>query len=202
MFRPAAIVPAKGGTNGLVTDFSDWGVAGTGKWGSSSGLNGTIFGYTDGGNASTTMTAAGSTAGLHLTGKVGTWAGGGLSFLSCTKVDTFTQVRFDIKAAASACTVQMQIPTFDQRPMENIPAGGCKADGGTACYQSPGMANIVSLSTVITTPTAVTKVLQGNFSNWSSANAKQVVGVRWQFVNPGSGTCPIDVTVTSVRFVP
>ena len=194
----AAIVPANSSTNGLVTNFSDWDST-TLRWGSASNLNGTIFQYTDG-NASTTMVAAASTAGLNLTGKVASWAGGGMSFLECATVASFTQVQFTIaNRTASACTVDMQIQTFALRPMEQVPAGGCKADGGT-CYGFPTKTGIVSLSaTFAAKPVTATLGGTGNFSNWSTANANQVVGVQWQF--GGSANCPIDVTISGVKFL-
>jgi len=192
----AAIVPANSGTNGLVTNFSDWNAT-TKVWGSASNLNGTIFGYTDTANASTTMTGTATTAGLHLTGTVGTWAGGGLTFLECATVASFTQVRFTIaNATASSCAVEFQLQTFDKRPMEQVPAGGCKADGGT-CFGFPAKGAIVSLSSTFGA-TAVTSALSG-FSGWSTANANQVVGVQWQFTG---SSCPINVTISSVQFLP
>lgn len=194
----AAIVPANSSTNGLVTNFSDWNGT-TAQWGSTTtGLNGTVFRYTDTGNASTTMTAATSSAGLHLTGNVGTWAGGGLTFLECATVASFTQVQFTIaNATASSCALEMQIQTFALRPADQVPAGGCKADGGT-CFGFPAKSAIVSLSATFAAK-AVTTVLQGNFSNWSTANANQVVGVQWQFTG---SACPVDVTISSVKFLP
>jgi hypothetical protein len=50
--------------------------------------------------------------------------------------------------------------------------------------------------------------------NWSAANAAQVVGLQWQFTSPPSALdasaadpdaavgCPIDVTVTDIKFLP
>ena len=52
---------------------------------------------------------------------------------------------------------------------------------------------------MITTPLA-------DFTKWSAVNAAQVVGLQWQFtgtsVGPDAGAaCPIDVTITGIKFL-
>jgi hypothetical protein len=46
-----------------------------------------------------------------------------------------------------------------------------------------------------------------NATNWSDANAAQVVGMQWQFtganVDPdASNGCPIDVIISDIKFLP
>ena len=46
-----------------------------------------------------------------------------------------------------------------------------------------------------------------DITNWSDANAAQVVGLQWQWtggpdLDPDSGVgCDIDVTITNIKFV-
>jgi len=54
----------------------------------------------------------------------------------------------------------------------------------------------------------VTKSLS-DFSGWSSGNAKQVVGLQWQITSNSAASsgdagagCPVDVTVTKIKFLP
>jgi hypothetical protein len=50
--------------------------------------------------------------------------------------------------------------------------------------------------------------LLSDFSGWSTAtSANQVVGLQWQFtgtqLDPDAGPgCPVDVTITDVKFLP
>jgi hypothetical protein len=54
----------------------------------------------------------------------------------------------------------------------------------------------------------VVNTVLGTLSNWSQANAAQVVGIQFQFSVPqlaDGGTaisCPIDVTIDDVKFGP
>ena len=51
-----------------------------------------------------------------------------------------------------------------------------------------------------------------DISNWSDANAAQVVGMQWQWTSPtpdldagavdASAGCTIDVTITGIKFLP
>jgi hypothetical protein len=200
----AAVVPA----DGAVTDFSDYSPS-AGRWGSPSGLYGAIYGY-NGANGSTMKGAVeGTPTGLHLTGSVvaNDYAGGGLGFNVCASVATFTQIQFDISGpGAPGCDLELQIQTFDQRPTSQTPPGGCTG----SCYNFPVVKKVVDVSSAIATPMTVTKVLASDVSDWSAANAKQVVGIQWQFTGTniapdpdgGVAACPVDVTITNIKFLP
>jgi hypothetical protein len=196
----AAIVPANG-TSGMVTDFSDYNEA-TGHWGKSSGIFGSIYSYA---GTSATMNAAkveGTPKGLHLAGSVpaNSYAGGGLTFLACATVASFTQIQFSVYGNTANCAVELQVQTFDQRPTDQTPPGGCASN----CFNFPVLKQIIDLSTAVaaSSPKTVVKSLS-SFSNWSSTNAAEVVGLQWQFTRASSsGTCTADVTVTEAKFLP
>lgn len=193
----AAVVPA----DGFVTDFSEWNNP-NGRWGVPTGLYGAIYPYAGSTKSQMAAKVEGEPKGLHLTGGVAAndYGGGGLSFYVCSNVTTFTQVQFSIHGTFPGCDLELQIQTFDQRPGSQTPAGGC-AD---SCYNFPVMKN-VAVSTE--TATVITKKL-ADFSNWSEANAKQVVGLQWQFTGTaidsdgGNTTCPINVTIQNIKFLP
>jgi glucuronoarabinoxylan endo-1,4-beta-xylanase len=205
----AAVVPDNVASGG-VTDFSDWNIS-TGKWGSTHGLYGAIYGYA---GSQSTMSAGVDTANkdLHGTGMVamGDYGGIGLSYCACSTVASFTQVQFTVSGSWPGCDLQMQIKTFDETPTSQNPPGGCTA---TSCYNYPVVLQVASPSP---TPTTVTVPLS-SFSNWSPTLAAEVVGVQWQWtytppdasadaasdeaMDAGAG-CPIDATVTNIKFLP
>jgi hypothetical protein len=183
-----AVVP----NNGVITDFTDWN-AQTSRWGTGP-LTGNVYQY---GIASSTMNPVkveGSPAGLHMSGSVpsGGYGGGGLTFFSCVTVASFTKVLFDIYGSATGCSIELQLQTYDQRPTDQTPPGGCKNDAGSNCYRFPAKSQIVSLSS------AVAATLSA-FTNWSTAAAGQIVALQWQFTSNG-GTCTPNATVTNIRF--
>ena len=191
-------MPANG-SNGGVTDFTDWN-ASCYHWGSNPGLFGAIF-YYAGSKSSMKVTVDGTPKVLHIKGTVasGDYGGGGLDFYNCARVDSFAQVQFTVSGAWPGCDLELQIQTFDQSPTTQVPAGGCT----TYCYGFPTYRRIAVSSTI---PTVVTKLLS-DFSGWSPANAAQVVGLQWQFtgtqLDPDASVgCPIDVTITDVKFLP
>ena len=193
-----AVVPS--GTPNVTNFSSDWD-AGTKRWGSSSGLYGSIFSYP----SDSTMNAPaveGAPRGLHLTGTVaaGSSGGGGVLFLVCATVASFTSVEFAIYGSATNCNIQMQIQTFNQRPNDQNPPGGCDKSAGS-CSGFPYVSQIVSASALSTSPTTVNKTLT-NFTNWSQTSSPgQVVGLQWQFTPSGSKTCTVDVTLTNIKFL-
>jgi glucuronoarabinoxylan endo-1,4-beta-xylanase len=194
-----AVVPNNVVTGG-VTDFSDW-TTSTGRWGTPTGLWGNIYAY-QGPNGSM-MSAAVQNQALHVTGSVTTndYGGAGLSYQVCTTVASFNQVQFTLSGSSPGCDLELQIKTFDQQPEQQTPPGGCDQSAGS-CYNFPVKKQIAvptAQPTVITTPLA-------DFTNWSAANASQVVGIQWQFtgtnVDPDAGAgCPIDVTITGIKFL-
>jgi len=204
------------GTSGGVTDFSDYST-GTGKWGNTQGLYGAIYGYGGPTSASSISASVDATnKDLHGVGMVasGGYGGIGLSYCACSTVTAFTQVSFTVAGSWAGCDLQMQIKTFDQTPTGQTPMGGCTA---SACYNYPALLMAAPQSTA---PMTVTVPL-GSFSNWSDANAAQVVGLQWQWtghlnvpdggldagptdaaVDASSSPCAVDATVTNIKFLP
>ena len=203
----APVVPDNGG----VTDFSDYSSS-NGRWGSATGLNGAIFGYSGTNGSSVKAVVEGTPKGLHLTGSVfpSDYSGGGLGFNVCVTVASFTKVQFDISGpGAPGCDLEMQIQTFDQRPTTQTPPGGCDSNAGS-CYAFPVVRQIVDVSSPITTAKTITTALTAFDSTWATdGNATQVVGLQWQFtgtniaaVDGGATSCPVDVTITNIKFLP
>jgi hypothetical protein len=193
-----AITPANP-TSGGITDFTDWNST-TNRWGSSTGLNGTVFSYAATSNATMTIPpkVEGSTPGLHLTGSSSStgYAGGGLTFLQCVKSTGFTKISFQVYGNSPGCNIELQLQTYDKRPTDATPPGGCTAD----CYASvPSFPSVVSLSSAVAAPgTVVTKNLS-DLTNWSAAAATQLVAIQWQFTG---SSCTINATFTNIKFLP
>ena len=189
--------------SGGVTDFSDWKSS---KWGDTNGLWGYKYSYN--GTTGSTMTADVDAAAknLHVTGSVvsGDYGGTGLSFGVCTTVASFTQIQFTLSGSFPGCDMELQIKTYDQQPVSQSPAGGCLQDAAESCYNFPVKKKVAASTAEGQTATA----LLSDFSNWSSANAGQVVGIQWQWtansaLKPDAGVgCPIDVTISDIKFVP
>ena len=205
----AAVVPNNVSSGG-VTDFSDWSTS-TGKWGSTQGLYGAIYGYAGPSTTASTMSAYVGTTdqALHGNGMVasGGYGGIGLSYCACSTVASFTQVQFTVSGSWPGCDLQMQIKTFDETPTSQNPMGGCSA---SSCYNYPAALQVAAQSS---TPMTITTPLS-SFSNWTAANAAQVVGLQWQWTYSGSTNipadggvdagagCPIDASITNVKFLP
>jgi hypothetical protein len=188
------VVPA----SGVVTDFSDFNTT-TGKWGNTSGLYGADFAYA-GTNATMTEAISPTNQNLHITGTLssGAYAGAGLSFYTCADVSTFSSVSFSIAGSAPGCDLELQVQTFNQVPTTNTPPGGCVS----GCYGFPSRGKV---AVPTATPTVVTTALS-SLSNWTAADATQVVGIQFQFTVPqvadgGTATsCTVDVTIDDVKF--
>ncbi len=190
-----AIVPANGDSGG-VTDFSDYATC-SGKWGSKSNLYGPIYGYA---GPSSSLKSEVTAEGLHMTGSVAAndYGGGGISFNVCATVASFTKVEFTVSGSSPGCDMELQIKTYDQMPTDE--GGGCSA---SSCYAFPVAAQVAVPSSE---PTVVSKTLATDFSPWDSTAAGQVVGLQWQFTGTNldgdaGTTCPIDVTVTKIKFM-
>ena len=195
----ATIVP-NNLVNGGVTDFSDWKSQ---KWGDPSGLYGYMYAYPGTKGSKLTAEADASAKNMHVTGSVmsGDYAGTGISFLVCATVTSFSQVQFTLSGSWPGCDVELQIKTFDQQPITDNPAGGCYQDASASCYNFP-----VKRQVAVPTSEPTTVAVQlSDITNWSDANAAQVVGMQWQWtgtnVDPdASGGCPIDVKITDIKF--
>jgi hypothetical protein len=118
-----------------------------------------------------------------------------LTFLSCVTTASFTKISFNVYGT-SACSIELQLQTFDQRPNNQTPPGGCDPSG--TCFTFPAKSQVVSLSTSVAAPgTAVSVPLStSGFTHWTAAVGTQVVGLQWQF----TGTCSIDATFTNIKF--
>lgn len=201
----AAIVPANNAPGGI-TDFSDWNGANS-RWGAPTGLYGFVYDYKDDAGSSLSARVDTTTSSLRGTGQVvaNGFAGMGLSFAVCTTVASFGAVAFDVSGASPGCRLDLQIKTFAEQPTNQSPAGGCDPAG--TCYRFPVATDVVNLSTPIGTPTTIVVPLS-EVSGWSADDAGQIVGLQWQWggtdVSPDAGAdgCPIDVSVTNIKFLP
>jgi len=204
---PNAIEPANGASGG-VTDFSDWSSS-NGRWGDPNGLFGAIYGYKDSDGSTMSASVDSDNRALHAVGSVVSngYGGIGIGFQVCTKVGNFTKIAFDIMGSSPGCQMDLQIQTFDQRPSDQSPPGGCDPSG--SCYGFPTATNAVDLETPISSFTTV-EIPLADVTSWSAENAAQVVGLQWQWggtsvpADPDGGItgCPIDVYVTNVKFLP
>jgi hypothetical protein len=192
----SAIVPP----GGVVTDSADW-TSSPPRWGSGT-LTGNVYQYAGGSASMNAAKVEGNPLGLHLTGSVpsGAYGGGGLTFFSCVTVASFSRISFDIYGSAANCAIELQIQTYDQRPVEQIPAGGCKSDGGSSCFRFPLKSQIVSLSSTVSPPGNKISTTLSSFSNWSATPAGQIVGLQWQFTS-SNGTCTPNATFTNIEFL-
>jgi hypothetical protein len=186
--------------NGAITDFTNWDAT-AGLW-RTDGFSGNIYRYGSS-SATTTAKVEGTPAGLHVSGSIpsGGYGGGGLTFLSCLNVTSFTKIAFDAYGSAAGCSIELQLQTYDQRPAEQTPPGACKSDGGSSCYRFPAKSQIVSPSNLVAAPGKTVTETLSNFTNWSATAGGQIVGMQWQF-SPSGGTCTPDVTFTNIKFLP
>ena len=197
-----AIVP-NNLVEGGVTDFTDWDNS-SGRWGDNDGLWGNIYGYKDQTSSMNGVIDA-ETNTFHATGAVsaGEYGGIGLAFASCTTVASFSQVEFTMSGTFPGCDMQLQIKTFDQQPDTQTPPGGCDPDGAEGCYNFPAMMQVATESDETVTVT----VPLADIDKWSEDNAKQVIGIQWQWttndqLDPDSDVgCPIDVKISDVKFL-
>ncbi len=197
-----AIVP-NNLVNGGVTDFSDWKSS---KWGNTAGgLWGYVYGY---GDVSSRISFGASAADKNLramgTVMPGGYAGFGVSFGVCTTVTSFTQLQFTAGGTYPGCDLEVQIRTFDQQPTTGNPAGGCDTTAPAGCFNFPTTKKVVFPAN----QPAPVVIRLSDVAGWSEANARQVIGFQWQWspnadLDPDAGIgCPIDVTITDIRFVP
>ncbi|HVT09920.1 MAG TPA: hypothetical protein VHO67_20800 [Polyangia bacterium] len=196
----AAVVP-NNVVSGGVTDFTDYSGA-TQKWGDPKGLYGTLYSYA---GPKSTMGFKVDGTKLHATGGVaaGDYAGIGVGFSVCANVTGFSQIQFDVAGSSPGCDLELQIKTYDQQPNNATPAGSCDPKAAAGCYNFPAIKQVAVPSA---TPATIVAPLS-TASKWSSTNAAQVVGLQWQWtgtnvVGDAGATCPIDVTVTNIKFLP
>jgi len=194
--------------DGHVTDFGmcEWS-SGSGKWCNGGGMHGSIFSFKgNGANDSNGISVNTDDASLHLTLTVsnGSYGGGGLAFeAGCVDASAFDGVQFSVSVASGSltgCTYQMQLQTFEQRPLQQSPPGAC--DMNTAsCYNFPSATGLPAPSTDPANPTLV----MIPFSSFSAARMfptpTELVGFQWQ-VNSSSGQCTVELRIDDVAFIP
>jgi hypothetical protein len=194
--------------DGHVTDFSgrEWN-SGSGKWCNEGGVHGATFSFK--GNAPTDSNAISvntedASLRLSLTVASGSYGGGGLAFESgCLNASAFTGVQFTVAVASGSltgCSYQLQLQTFEQRPISQSPPGGCDINT-TSCYGFPAAANLPAPSTDITMPTRVSIPFTSFGASQMMPTPEQIVGLQWQ-VNSSSGTCTVELRLDDVAFIP
>jgi len=194
--------------DGHITDFSmrEWN-GGSGKWCDPAGMHGSTFSFKgSGANDSSAIGVNTDDGSLRLTLTVsnGSYGGGGLAFeAGCVDASAFDGVQFSAaitSGSLTGCTYQLQLQTFEQRPLQQSPPGAC--DMNTAsCYNFPAARNLAAPSTDPTAPTLVT----AHFSDFSASNLmpgpQQIVGLQWQ-VNAAGGQCTVELRLDDVGFIP
>jgi hypothetical protein len=199
--------PVKLGADGHLVDFSprEWNSTG-GKWCNESGYHGAIYGYTNTAFPADTHTeGVNADEAFHLALSVtgGQYGGGGLAFEGgCMDITPFTGIRFTaaiVSGSLANCPLQLQLPTYDQRPTNQTPPGGCDPDGGS-CFNYPTATALPSLSSDPANPTPVVLPFTA-FSRIATEMLGQIVGVQWQ-VNATGGNCMVELALDNIAFIP
>ena len=142
---------------------------------------------------------------LHATGGVtaGDYGGVGVGFSVCATVTAFSQIQFDVAGSSPGCDMELQIKTYDQQPNNATPPGSCGPTAAAGCYNFPAIKQVaVPSATSMTIAVPLSRA-----TGWSATNAAQVVGLQWQWTGTNvtgdaGATCPIDVTLTNIKFLP
>jgi hypothetical protein len=186
-----------------------------GKYCNASGLRGSVFSYSgptvDGGNLSSNSHGVDAAAGnfrLTLMASSAGYAGGGVSFDRCVTAAASTGIRYTVSLAPGGdqmnCTFKLQLQTFEQRPTNQSPGGGCDPAG--SCYGFPASPSV----TLTETPQTIT-VPWANFTTGATHAAPfmgQIVGLQWQLESGapledgGAQTaCSVEVRVDDIDFI-
>jgi hypothetical protein len=131
------------------------------------------------------------------------YAGFGLQFDACTDVSTFSGVQFTLSGTTGGCDLQLQFATFSQRPTtQSTLPGGCDPDAGS-CYGYPAATMLAGPTDATAAPITIQIPFSG-VTNWSTDNAKQIVGLQWQLGTPSGATtaCTADLRLDDVAFMP
>ena len=195
--------------DGHITDFGmrEWSSA-AGKWCDAAGMHGSIFSFK--GNAATDTNGASvntddASFRITLTVSNGSYGGGGLAFeAGCVDASAFDGVQFSVAISSGSltgCTYQLQLQTFEQRPLQQSPPGGCDMNLAS-CYNFPAAQNLPAPSTDTTMPTLVT----AHFSDFTVSGTmpapKEIVGLQWQVNSAGGGGCTVELRIDDVAFIP
>jgi hypothetical protein len=128
----------------------------------------------------------------------GGYAGFGLLFDQCGTVAAYHAIQFTLGGTTGGCDLQLQLETFEQRPKDQTPPGGCDRAGGATCSSYPAALN---LPTPPTSTGAITvKVPFASLSGWNATLATEIVGVQWQLTSPGP-SCSVNLRIDDVTFV-
>jgi hypothetical protein len=146
---------------------------------------------------------------LSLTAGEGGYAGGGISFDRCVTAASGTGIRYTVWLASgdqANCTFKIQLQTFEQRPTNQAPPGGCDPDAGASCFQFPASPSV----TLTTAPQTIT-VPWGDFTTGATHATPfqgQIVGLQWQLESGASLTdggpqtsCTIEVRLDDIDFI-
>jgi hypothetical protein len=192
--------------SGHIVDFSyrEWNSSG-GKWCNEAGMHGAIFHFPGNaaGDASGASVSDEGSLRLSLTVSAGSYGGGGIAFeAGCVDASAFSGVQFSIAVASgslSGCSYQLQLQTFEQRPLMPLPAGGCNQETAS-CYNFPAARNLAAPSADPASPTPVTAPFDSFTSSTMPAPA-QLVGLQWQ-VNAAGGACTVELSIDDIAFIP
>jgi len=193
--------------DGHLVDFSpqEWSNS-SGKWCDESGYHGSIYSYKNAAQfpSDVNMQRVDADEAFHLVLGVsgGQYGGGGLAFEGgCMDLSAFSGIKFTAAIASGSqanCPLQLQLPTFDQRPMNQSPPGGCDSAAGS-CFNYPTATALPSLSSDPANPTQVVLPFT-SFSRIDGA-LTQVVGLQWQ-VNATGGACTVEFVFDNIDFIP
>jgi len=192
----------------LLTDFSPvtW-MNTSGKWGTA-GFTGSKYSYAspatgDAGmsTASATVDVAPTAQNLNFVATVpaGGFAGFGLLFDQCATVAAYDTVQFVLTGTTGGCDLELQLQTFDQRPNDQSPPGGCDRKGGATCFNYPMVTGLPAPPTA--TDVITVSVPFSSLSVWNDTLAKEIVAVQWQLTAPGTAACDANLRVDDIRFV-
>jgi len=192
--------------DGHITDFSnrEWNNNG-GKSCDAGGFHGSIYGYTNPDFKQDTHVQTVPDGSFHLALNVtGTqYGGGGLAFEGgCLDLSAFTGIQFSVAVVSgslASCPLQIQLQTFDARPTDQNPPGGCDK-ATTSCFAFPAVTSLPTISTDPANPTLISLPFT-SFSRIAGTNAlTQIVGIQWQ-VN-ASAACTVELSFDNIDFIP
>jgi hypothetical protein len=192
--------------DGHLVDFSpqEWS-NNSGKWCDESGYHGSIYSYKNTAQFpnDVNMQRVDVDGSFHLVLGVsgGSYGGGGLAFEGgCMDVSQFTGVQFTaaiVSGSLASCPLQLQLATFDQRPTDQTPPGGCTPGN---CFAYPTATALPVLSSDPANPTKVV-LPWGSFSRVVAGTLAQVVALQWQ-VNATGGNCMVELAFDDIGFIP
>jgi hypothetical protein len=204
---PVAACSAPAPAPQLLTDFSPayW-MNITNKWGMAP-FQGTKYSYAsqdivDGAMSTSMATVDVAVAQQNLnvvaTVQPGGYAGFGLVFDQCATFAAYTGVRFSMQGTTGGCALELQVQTFDQRPRDQTPPGGCDRAAGASCNNYPVAQNLPPPPDA--TDWSTIDVPFTSLTGWSTAAVSQIVGLQWQLtVPPGMPACAANFRIDDIQ---